>query len=57
MESENGQTHFFYKILTANLLGLRNLLVTDTKGNLITTNSILDYVEYQPQEELFRLAF
>lgn len=54
MATENGQAKFEYKILTRNLLGLRNTLLTSTKGNLIINNFLLDYVPYTPQPELFR---
>ncbi len=54
METENNRTFFNYKILTANLLGLRNILLTDTKGNLVMHNSLLEYVEMTPKTEFFR---
>ncbi len=54
MESENGQTRLYFKILTANLLGLRNNLVTETKGNLVMNNSLLEYVPFTKTEEFFR---
>lgn len=54
METEQGRTYFNYKILTANLLGLRNTLLTETKGNLIMHNSLLEYVEAAPKTEFFR---
>lgn len=54
MEAENGQARISYKILTRNLLGLRNILLTATKGNLIMNNFVLDYVPYTEQPELFR---
>lgn len=54
METENNRTFFSYKILTANLLGLRNILLTDTKGNLVMHNSLLEYVEMTPKTEFFR---
>jgi GTP-binding protein len=40
--------------LTRNLLGLRTKLLTETKGNLIINNFLLDYVPYTHQEEMFR---
>lgn len=54
MESEHGQARLSYKILTRNLLGLRNVLLTATKGNLIMNNFVLDYVPYTEQPEIFR---
>lgn len=54
METEHGRTYFNYKILTSNLLGLRNILLTETKGNLIMHNSLLEYVDAAPKNEFFR---
>ncbi len=39
----------FYKITARNLVGLRRILLTSTKGNLIMNNSFL---EYQPISEI-----
>ncbi len=54
MTTENGQTKFTYKILTRNLLGLRNILLTATKGNVVMNNFLLGYVPYTVQPDLFR---
>lgn len=54
METADGRTFFEYKILTSNLLGLRNILITETKGNLIMHNSLLEYVEAGERDEFFR---
>ncbi|WKZ24061.1 MAG: GTP-binding protein [Candidatus Dojkabacteria bacterium] len=54
METENGQTKFVYKILTRNLLGIRTVLLTSTKGNVIMANYLSEYVPYTKQAELFR---
>lgn len=54
MESDAGRTYLNYKILTANLLGLRNTLITETKGNLVMHNSLLEYVEFTPRVKFFR---
>ncbi len=54
MENENGQTMLTYHILTRNLLGLRNNLLTATKGNLVMNNFIIKYVPYSNQPEPFR---
>lgn len=54
MDKDNGRTTFNYKILTANLLGLRNILITETKGNLIMHNSLLEFVESTERVDFFR---
>ncbi len=54
MEVDNGQAKFTYKILTRNLLGLRNVLLTATKGNAVINNFLLGYVPYTVQPEIFR---
>jgi GTP-binding protein len=54
MTTDSGQTVMNFKILTSNLLGLRNLLLTETKGNLIMNNYLIDYVPLAPREEFFR---
>jgi len=54
MEIEDNQTRFTYKILTRNLLGLRNQLLTATKGNLIMNNFLIGYVPYTEQPEIYR---
>ena len=54
MDSENGQTKFVYKILTRNLLGIRTVMLTSTKGNVIMANYLSDYVPYTKQADLFR---
>ena len=54
MEVENGQAMLTYHILTRNLLGLRNNLLTATKGNLVMNSFIIDYVPYSTQPEPFR---
>lgn len=54
MESENGQTKFVYKILTRNLLGIRNVMLTSTKGNVIMANYLSEYIPVTKQPELFR---
>lgn len=54
MENADGRTFFEYKILTSNLLGLRNVLITETKGNLIMHNSLLEYIDAGPRLEFFR---
>jgi len=51
---DNGLSRFTYKILTRNLLGLRAQLLTATKGNLVMSNYLLDYVPYTQQKGLFR---
>ena len=54
MEIDGDQVRFTYKILTRNLLGLRNQLLTATKGNLVMNNFLLGYVPYTQQPELYR---
>lgn len=54
MDIENAQAVFRYKILTRNLLGLRQVLLTATKGNVIMNNFILGYVPFTKQAELYR---
>lgn len=54
ISSENGHSRFSYKILTRNLIGLRNVLITSTKGNVVMSNFVIDYVPYSQQKELFR---
>ncbi len=54
MEMENGQVKFTYKILTRKLLGLRNTLLTQTKGNIVMNNYLIDYVPVQKMEPNYR---
>ncbi len=54
MEIDNGQTTMTFKILTSNLLGLRNNLLTETKGNLVMNNYLLEYVPLIQKEDFFR---
>jgi GTP-binding protein len=46
IETENGEVHYTYKILTRNLLGLRNILLTATKGNVVMNNFMAGYVPF-----------
>lgn len=54
MKTDKGQTKFHFKILTADLLGLRNTLLNETKGNLVMNNYLLEYVPITPHEEPYR---
>ena len=54
MENDSGQTKMQFKILTANLLGLRNTLLNETKGNLAMNNYLSEYVPLKEREEFFR---
>lgn len=54
MDTEGDYLVYTYKILTRNLLGLRNQLLTATKGNVVLNNYLLGYVPYVKQDELFR---
>lgn len=44
IEQENGQSKIVYKILAKNLVGLRRILLTETKGNLIMNNNFSELV-------------
>ncbi|MDD3661828.1 MAG: GTP-binding protein [Candidatus Dojkabacteria bacterium] len=46
MQSENGQTRFTYLILTRYLLGLRRVLLTATKGNVVMNSYVSAYVPF-----------
>jgi GTP-binding protein len=52
IERANGVVKMTYKILTRNLIGLRRLLLTATKGNLVMNNHYLEGVKYEPSIEL-----
>jgi GTP-binding protein len=54
MEVDSGQVQYTYKILTRNLLGLRNVLLTNTKGNVILNNYLSGYLPVSKQPDLFR---
>jgi GTP-binding protein len=54
MESENGNVRFTYKILTRNLLGLRNQLILATKGNVVLNNFLINYVPVTEQPDIYR---
>jgi GTP-binding protein len=54
IENDNGQIRMTYKILTRNLFGLRNFLLTATKGNVVLNSFILDYVKVTKQPDLYR---
>lgn len=54
MEVDGDNVRFTYKILTRNLLGLRNQLITTTKGNVVMNNFFIGYVPYVDQPEIFR---
>ncbi len=58
MEIDNignsGQIKYTYRILTRNLLGLRNALLSPTKGNVVINSYLVGYVEVQDVPELFR---
>lgn len=49
VEMDNNETRYTSKILTRNLLGLRNELLTRTKGNVALNNYLLDYVPFDPK--------
>ncbi len=54
IDDVTGVVRMEYKILTRKLIGLRNVLLTATKGNLVMNNFLADYVPYTPQPEMFR---
>lgn len=54
IERENGVVRMTYTILTRNLIGLRRLLLTATKGNLVMNNHYLQGVKYEQSAELPR---
>lgn len=54
METENAQVKFTYKMPTRKLLGLRNQLLTSTKGNIVMNNYLVDYVPFTKMEPNYR---
>lgn len=54
MKQDGDNFIFNYKILTRNLLGLRNKLLVETKGNVVMNNFLLDYVPFVEQPEQYR---
>ncbi len=55
MEQEKDNARLTFKILTRNLLGLRNVLINETKGNVVLNNYVIDYVDYDKNvTELYR---
>lgn len=54
MRSHNGQTKFEYRVLTRNLFGTRNNLLTSTKGNLIFNSAFSEYVPKGNDLEIYR---
>jgi len=54
MQTENGMTRFEYKIRTRKLLGLRNQLLTLTKGTAIINSYLEEYIIYENLDELER---
>ncbi len=54
MESENGRTMFIYRILTRNLLGLRSNLLSATKGQVVMSNFVYEYVPVEQQADIYR---
>ncbi len=54
MENQDGDIIFEYKILTRNLIGLRNEILTDTKGTAIINSYVLDYVPITKVSDLPR---
>ncbi|MBI2356951.1 GTP-binding protein [Candidatus Dojkabacteria bacterium] len=54
MRSFNGITRFEYKCLTRNIFGLRNYLITETKGSAVFSSTFLEYVPKQPATNIYR---
>lgn len=54
IETDNNQVQYTYKILTRYLLGLRNVLLTNTKGNVVINNYLLGYEPVSKQPDMFR---
>lgn len=54
MDHNNGQVRFVYRIKTRNLLGLRNELLTLTKGSAVLNNFLDGYEKYTPEDEMPR---
>jgi GTP-binding protein len=54
MENESGQIRFTYKILTRKMFGLRNQLLTATKGTAILNSFLFDYVPFKKDDETKR---
>lgn len=55
LETDKGTAYLTFKILTRNLLGLRNTLLVLTKGNLVMNNFVEDYVPFdENQPEPYR---
>ncbi len=53
MQPDNGQTQFTYRILTRYILGLRRVLLTATKGTAILHHSVVDYVPYVNDGQIY----
>lgn len=54
MRSIGGHTKFEFKILTRKLFGLRNELITQTKGNVVLSSSFLEYVPKKDETSVYR---
>lgn len=50
MTNEGGQIRFVYKILTRKMFGLRNALLTATKGTSVINSFLFDYVPYNKED-------
>ena len=46
-ESENGFMKIIYNLRTRNLIGLKRILLTTTKGNLVMHSQVVDRVPYE----------
>ncbi len=54
MRSIGGHTKFEYKILTRKLFGLRNELITQTKGNVVLSSAFSEYVKKVDDGDIYR---
>ena len=52
--SPKGVTKLIYKIPTRSLLGLRNILITNTKGTIIMNSLTIGYEEQEPASQQLR---
>lgn len=54
MEPNADKVRFVYKILTRNLFGLRNYLLTATKGKMVFNHVFSEYVPMKERPEVYR---
>ncbi len=54
IEQENGICKTYYRITAKNLIGLRRVLLTETKGSAVLNNTFLEYSKLTPERETIR---